>query len=101
MPSKDDVYEQRNLTAIAFASMVADVYGERGAGWYNDRERPGTGPWPVVFLETEYGQIGWHVPPEREELLARTPIPNRKPSDGYDGHGNDDRLERLKKLADR
>lgn len=97
LSEKDRAYRTRNYTAIAFASVVADLYGATAAGWrYDPTDHSG---WPVVFIESERGQIGWHVPPDLEPILEDSTIPNRDPSGGYDEHSRHDRLERLWQIA--
>lgn len=97
MDSKHSIYKVRNYTAIALASVIKENTHEYQGGWYYDNGDK----YPVVFVETSGGdglQIGWHVTPNREPMLEKSPLPNRGPIGGYDGHSNDDRLRRLQHL---
>lgn len=101
MKSKDQVYHGRNLLAIAHA---AQVYrdGEK-AGYHT--EATGEDGWPVVWFEVlidtpkdsddAYKQVGHHVPPGDMALLRQSPLPERRPPGGYDGHNRTERLNRL------
>lgn len=86
----DDVYHDRNLLAIGFATAVALTKGPRAAGWYwHDG-------WPVVWVETPAGQKTWHVTPDLDDVLARSALSEKEPFDGYDGH---DRTLKNSRLA--
>jgi len=83
----DELYEHRCLLFINFA--LSDV---KTAFW-----RPHHDGWPLIGIETGYGQITYHVP-EKYLPLFKDKIQQGGPD--WDGHTSDDVLERLKKLAD-
>jgi len=76
----DDVYHDRNLLAIAFARAMRLTWGPDTAGWYRHDD------WPVVWVDTPAGQKSWHVTPDLEDVLERSPLDKREPIGGYDGH---------------
>lgn len=86
----DDVYHDRNLLAIGFATAISQMFGPGFAGWY-----PHDG-WPVIWVETETGQKSWHVTPDLEDVIERSALAKRKPEAGFDGH---DRLTKNSRLA--
>ena len=76
----DDVYHDRNLLAIGFATAITTAWGPDSAGYYYDAG------WPVVWVETPAGQKSWHVTPDLEDVLERSSLQEGKPDDGFDGH---------------
>ncbi len=86
--SIDDVYHDRNLLAIAFATVVEMARGSSGFYYDND--------WPVIWVETPAGQTSWHIHPDLEDVLKRSTLQERPPSDGWDGH---DRVTKNSRLA--
>lgn len=94
--SKNEVYRERNLLAMALAVRLHNAGGY--AGWH----RPEEGEWPVVWFRLPTpgthdtgGQVGHHVQPFNVPLLELSPLPNTEPPNGYDGHTRRDRLNRL------
>jgi len=94
--TKNEVYRERNLLAMALATRIHNGGGY--AGWHY----PGDGEWPVVWFRPPTpgthdsgGQVGHHVPPFNEPLLELSPLPIDTPPGGYDGHTRRDRLNRL------
>ncbi len=69
--SIDDVYHDRNLLAIGFATIVAMTWGTGYAGYYYHDG------WPVIWVETPAGQKSWHVMPDLEDVIDR---PSRRAS---------------------
>lgn len=78
----NDVYEDRNLLAIALAQET-----ECESGWKPDQESPDE--WAIVWIETSHGQVSWHVP--------RNSIPNNLSQETvtYDGYDRDEKNERM------
>jgi len=95
--SKDEVYRERNLLAIASAVLVWANGGE--AGWHMDST--GCDGWPIVWFQLPTGgdppfkQLGHHVRPSSRALLEQSPLPETRPPGGYDGHTRKDRLNRM------
>lgn len=85
---EQEVYEDRNLLALAFARLAE----EKGwpVGWRNDEETPG---WPVIYVETPEGQVSWHVPATLIEGLTLPLFPH-----AWDGHSSKEKRERLRKI---
>ena len=79
----EDVYEDRNLLACAFAQAT-----HAPSGWKPDPENPEE--WAIVWIETPMGQVSWHVPREMAEKLA--PAKRDSEYDGYDREIKNDRL---------
>lgn len=95
--SKQQVYRERNLYAIALAVTCHKQFDT--GGWYYDE-----GDWPVVWSEVpidlgrgivNWSQNGVHVPPHMGPLLEESALPNQPPEGGYDGHDRTQRLNRL------
>lgn len=85
----DEVYHDRNLLAIGFATIANVTWpGSAGYYWHND--------WPVIWVETPAGQKSWHVMPDLEDVLNRSPLTESEPKGGYDGH---DRTLKNSRLA--
>lgn len=98
----DSVYEDRNLAAMAFAALIAagtDPEPPVPAGWYVPGD-DGYDDWPVVWFipDPDVGQVSYHVPPEDREILDESPVPNREPPGGYDGHTKADVHDRLRRF---
>lgn len=80
-----DVYRERNLLALAFIARTLDVQrGSRGNepahGWWPDTDDVNGEEWAVVWIETDYGQVGWHVGKD----MVPDWFPKRDPQ--YDGY---------------
>lgn len=105
--TKDQVYRGRNLLAIAHATQV---YRNGGKAGYHT-EATGKDGWPVVWFEVLVDasknsdnacqQVGHHVRPGDMTLLRQSPLPERRPPGGYDGHDRTERLNRLTKYITR
>ncbi|MCU4926663.1 hypothetical protein OB905_11830 [Halobacteria archaeon AArc-dxtr1] len=85
----DDVYHDRNLLAIAFATIVATTWGPDRSGYYFDDG------WPVVWVDTPTGQKSWHLKPDLLDVLERSSLTESKPNGGFDGHGRVTKNSRL------
>jgi hypothetical protein len=82
----EQVYRERNLYAIAFAVVMGETAGIDAGYYYHESS------WPVVWVDDGTTQAGVHVRPGCGLLLEQSPLRNRAPPDGYDGHGRADRL---------
>lgn len=80
----EDVYEDRNLLVCAFAQIT-----EERSGWKPDPESPDS--WAIVWIQSEYGQMAWHVPRDLVEQFNIT-----KAHVEYDGYDRDTKNWRLK-----
>lgn len=92
----EEVYRDRNLLAVAFATLVQelgvpDPDPYYSAGW--------TGPapddadaeeWAIVWARLKGDLVSWHVP---RELAERSDL-RRRPHD-YDGHSREEKNDRL------
>jgi hypothetical protein len=85
----EEVYLDRNLLAIAFARMAQQAGWQ--AGWSIDASAP---DWYVIYVETPYGQVSWHIPPQLLEGLSlpQHPLP-------WDGHDIQEKRRRLAMLT--
>ena len=61
----EQVYGERNLIAQAFAAVMEEL-GYHVA-WGVDPAEP---DWPVLYVETEHGQVSWHIP-KAERIFER------------------------------
>ena len=84
--TKAQVYRERNLYAVAFAVLMHQST-DADAGYYCHNS-----DWPVVWVDDGATQAGVHVLPEYSPLLDQSPLKNRAPPGGYDGHTRADRL---------
>lgn len=94
--SKADVYEERNLLALAFIEAVrreaylAGYAEEFASGWWPDTDDVNGEEWAVVwFDDPHHGQFGWHVPRE----MVPDWLQKRDPE--YDGYTTADKYRRL------
>lgn len=82
----------------------ADVYRERAhlvahlAALYPSRigVDPAEPDWPVVYVETEAGQLSWHIAAADLPLFAHVP---RVDSAKWDGHSTEQKYARLDNLT--
>lgn len=82
--TRDQVYHDRNLLAIAFAQTTA-----RPSGYRLD---PDDENWAIVWVKLRQGEVSWHVP----RAMAERYLPSRDRFDGfYDGC---DRAEKNRRL---
>ena len=84
----DDLYEERNLCALAFARSM----GRLGftVGWLIDTNEP---DWPVLMVDTPWGQVSWHMPATMRELAPYADYPGK-----WDGHSTPEKYDRLRRL---
>lgn len=92
-----EVYDDRNLLALAFARSVASNHGIEYVGYYEHDE------WAVIVVElSKRGPlhkdgdppkkpVSWHVRPE----VIPEWLPERDPEAWYDGHDRDEKNGRL------
>jgi hypothetical protein len=93
--SKGDVYRERNLLALAFIARTLDVERSRenepAHGWWPDTDDVNGEEWAVVWIETQHGQVGWHVGMD----MLPDYLPKRDPE--YDGYSTDVKNARVAK----
>jgi hypothetical protein len=91
LDSLNDVYAERNAVVLAFARMAEDE------GWPVAQVVDSTEPdWPVLLIETPYGQVSWH--------LRRCEMPSDIPTAvgwHWDGHTTAEKYARLARLVRR
>lgn len=102
--TKEDVYRERNLLAIAFIGAVATPGYSRTVepskssyipfGWWPDTDDVNGSEWAVVWIDLPTGQVGWHVPME----MVPNWMPKRDPF--YDGYGTETKNNRLREWAE-
>lgn len=84
----DDLYKDRNAVVQLCVSLAKKLGYEAGI-----RQPVEDGDWPVVTIVLpEVGEVAWHIPKE-EIMIDHTTI---RP---YDGHSNEEKMERIKKFA--
>lgn len=83
----DELYEHRCLLFINLC-----LVHRAHAYW-----RPHYLGWPLIGLETQFGQITYHVP---ERLLPLFKEKIREGGPEWDGHTSQDVVERLRRLAE-
>lgn len=90
--SFDELYEHRCLLFIALMKQMPDK-----AFWAhkNNKGEEWNG-WIICAIETDHGQISYHVPERHIVLLSG--IREKDRNNTYDGHTSDNVLERLKML---
>lgn len=85
----DEVYAERNAVVLAFATAVAMMGGT--VGTITDPTEP---DWPVLVINTGYGQVTWHF--KADELPASMPAYEGS----WDGHDTPEKYERLRRLVE-
>jgi len=91
--SKEDVYHDRNLLALAFIEAYDHLQTELGAnyavGWWPDTDDVNGSEWAVVWANLPQGQVGWHIP------VSMVPewLPKKDPE--YDGYTTAEKNARL------
>ncbi len=93
----NELYEHRNaLFALLLTKrMVSNMLANPFKTW-RDQNGATIDGWFIAGLETEYGQISYHLPAEWWERLPDVPEIERNA--GYDGHTSADVLKRLRLL---
>lgn len=81
------IYRERN-TLVAH---LAAVYPSALA--WNDPDEP---DWAVVYIETEAGQLSWHVSPDDIDLFKNVERKNIV----WDGHDTDIKYSRLRYMTE-
>lgn len=89
--TKNDVYRERNLLAIAFVQQFRGTGFD--FGWWPDTDSVNGDSWAVVWADTQNGQVGWHV----DMSLIPDWLPKRDPE--YDGYSTDAKNRRLAEYA--
>lgn len=95
--TKQDLYEERNLLALAFLHALEDLAAGSTAtvetGWWPDHDDVNGEPWAVVWADLPHGQVGWHVPREMvpDWLTRRDP--------DYDGYSTAEKNCRVAEFA--
>lgn len=95
--SKNDVYRDRNLLAIAFIRawvyLRAEALEPYEYGWWPDTDDVNGEEWAVVWCNLPEGQVGWHV--RREDVPDWMP----KQDPEYDGYSTEEKNDRLAEWA--
>lgn len=84
----DSVYRERNRL-VAMLTRIAPRMGW-GTWMRGDEDDPG---WAVVYIETEAGQMSWHV--SAEEAVDLFSHVDYRDDIEWDGHTDDEKYRRL------
>lgn len=84
----EELYDHRCLLFIALCLK------DRETSFY--KEDPTSPGWFILYLETKYGQINYHLPDKFLPIVASKI--KRNPEYVWDGHTSKDVLERIEKL---
>ena len=84
----DEVYQERNAL-VAFLSGLYD-----GVLVEDSEDCPG---WGIVYIETEFGQMSWHIPTRDFHLFGNA---RRLAYYPWDKHSTEEKYKRLKELTD-
>lgn len=84
----NELYEHRHLLFIYLASTQLRAFKT----WL-DNEKEAWAGWFILGINTEHGQISYHLPEKYWDLAA---VPEVEFNEAYDGHDSRDVLERLK-----
>ena len=68
----------------------------RGCVPVGTRHRPSEPDWPVVYIETEAGQLSWYIAPGDAPLFTHA---RRSDSAVWDGHTTEQKYARLDNLT--
>lgn len=86
-----DVNRERAHLIAALAAEWASVMA------YNDPDEP---DWPVIYIQTETGQLSWHISPGDVDLFAHIPVvAGDDPRARWDGHSTEEKYERVEALV--
>jgi hypothetical protein len=86
--SLDAIYAERNAVILAFAAMA-----ERHGWFVGVSADPNAEGWPVLLVDTDFGQVSWHLP-AGEMPEAIPPYPGE-----WDGHTTPEKYARLKRVV--
>lgn len=81
----DDVYRERAHLVAHLAALYPSRIG-------TDPAEP---DWPVVYVETEAGQLSWHIAADDLPLFAHV----RRGDADWDGHSTKEKYRRLDNLT--
>lgn len=84
----DEVYRERNALVAFLAHRYCGVLVE------DSEDEPG---WGIVYIETKFGQMSWHIPPRDFDLFEGV---DREVSYRWDGHTTEEKYERLRRLSE-
>ena len=85
--NEEQCYIDRNLIAQIFGQFARLLGWNAGLG--EDRDEPN---WPVLFVDTPFGQVSWHMP--KNEIFC-----NWKQYElSWDGHSTKEKRSRLEAL---
>lgn len=87
-----ELYEHRHLLFCVIANTFNTAAfktkrNDKGEEWFG---------WFILGIETEYGQISYHLPMEYWSFVSD--IEEIEYNENYDGHSSEDVLERLRML---
>lgn len=93
--SKEEVYKERNLNALAFIKAYVETYlcvfeKRPDFGYHED----GDG-YALVWVETVQGQVAWHVP------MDMVPAWMPRQENYYDGYTTEEKNDRLREYINK
>lgn len=88
-PFEENVYRER-ARLVAFLTKIFPSY----CG-FTDPEEP---DWLVVYVETQEGQLSWHISPDDADLFSHLAVVREA---NWDGHTTKEKYERLARLGRR
>ena len=89
MDTPEEVYRDRAHLIAFLASQLPSVKT------YNDPEEP---DWMLVYIETPYGQLSWHIAPSDVSLFQHVRMVTPDEVE-WDGHTNLEKFERMRRLT--
>lgn len=84
-----NVYRER-------AFLVAHLAACKPHHWIEDPAEP---DWPVILIETEAGQMSWHISKDDLDLFPPKNPPPAGTEPTWDGHTTEEKYERLARLT--
>lgn len=93
-PAEIGVYRERAHLVAYLATQYSAIIA------YNDSAEP---DWPVIYIDTKFGQLSWHLAPDDLQLFPHVLIAGRHiPSHlapEWDGHSTAEKYDRLALLV--
>ena len=81
-----EIYEARARLTALLAAIYPSYFGSD----------PGEPDWPVLYIETDAGQLSWHINKKDMHLFEHVVIVEDGPS--WDGHSTEEKYRRIESL---
>lgn len=82
MSHTSNPYDARNVAAIILAHLALAQKGMSGWNAYRGRDESANHCKDVLYIETPFGQMSYHIAPDDADALAGIPINDRATWDG-------------------